>query len=117
MKVAAPPLGLPCERPVTYPGDILTYWKIPRSEEWYIKRFLWRIYTARSKKNYLDLHSYFNQICVSRQFFIEAPNTKVHGNSSSGSRGDTCGETKMTKLRRTFGDYMNADKNKYFSFR
>jgi hypothetical protein len=31
--VAALPLGLPCERLVTYPGDILTYSKIPCSEE------------------------------------------------------------------------------------
>jgi hypothetical protein len=34
IKVAAPPLDLPCKRPVTYPGDIITHSQIPTRKKW-----------------------------------------------------------------------------------
>lgn len=34
----------------------------------------------------------------SGHIFVEVPNKKIHGNVSSGSRGETCGQTDMKKL-------------------
>ena len=36
-------------------------------------------------------------------------------NLSSGSRADTCGQTDMTRVTGTYGDYANASKNTYNS--
>jgi len=35
---------------------------------------------------------------VSRQIFVEVPNTKIHENASGGSQADTFGRADMTKL-------------------
>jgi len=52
------------------------------------------------------------EIGISRQIFMKVSNTKFHGNPSSGSRADICGQTggrtDMTKLTGTFPDYRNA---------
>jgi len=39
---------------------------------------------------------------------INVPSIKFHGNRSSESRADICGQTDMTKLRGAFQDYSNA---------
>ena len=47
---------------------------------------------------------------TSREIFIKVAYVKFHGNPSSGSRGDTCGQTDMTKVMGDFSEYANASK-------
>jgi len=42
---------------------------------------------------------------------INVPSIKFHGNRSSESRADICGQTDMTKLRGAFHDYLNASES------
>jgi hypothetical protein len=51
------------------------------------------------------------EIGISQQIFIKVSNTKFHGNSSSGSRADTWGQTDgLHEANRSFSDYGNVPK-------
>jgi hypothetical protein len=57
-----------------------------------------------------------NKFGIPRQIFMKVPNTKFHGNQSSGSRADTCGrwQTDMTKVMGASSAYTKAPKNSSF---
>ena len=42
---------------------------------------------------------------------IKVPSIKFHGNRSSWSRADICGQTDMMKLIGAFHDYLNASES------
>jgi len=42
---------------------------------------------------------------------VKVPSIKFHGNRSSESRADICGQTDMTKLRGAFHDYSNVSES------
>jgi hypothetical protein len=64
--------------------------------ECFISILLWQIYLVGYSTTYIGLHvvlnnlSRFNRVWISPQISIQAPNTKFHGNPSSGSHAGIC---------------------------
>jgi hypothetical protein len=81
------------------------------------KVLLWHLNVADNNKTYLGFRVRypiflpdFNQIWIFSTDLHKVLSIRFHGNTSSGSRADTCGQADMTKTIRAFRHCANAPK-------
>jgi len=81
------------------------------------KVLLWRLNIADNNKTFLSLHVRypiflpdFNEIWIFSTDLHKVPSIRFHGNTSSESRADACGQADMTKTIRAFRHCANTPK-------
>jgi hypothetical protein len=88
-----------CELPM-FPNDNTVSYPKRLTQIYKNKGILRQIYVARNNKTHYDLYvtclkhlCEFKEFLTFRQNFVDIPNTKFHGNTSSGKSADTCRQT------------------------